>query len=78
MGVEKEFWNSVYDIRHAYKLEEKVKEINLKERYMCELIDVVLPSVCRPELMTPSDWFDLVNATPEQRTKAFLLACLEE
>jgi len=72
MSIEKEFWNSVYDIRHAYKLEEKVKEMGLQGKY-CDELDAIC---CQMEGLK-FDFWNCIHATPEQRTKAFLLATME-
>lgn len=76
MGVEKEFWNSVYNVRHAYELEEKVKESGLIEKYIYEFIDIVGFETIYYDGPIPTDkgMFQIAHATPEQRTKAFLLS----
>jgi len=66
-------WNPAEDIRDAYQLEEKVKEMNLEAKY-CDELDV-LASLKEGNKRA---YWNAVHATPEQRCKAFLLACLGE
>jgi len=67
-----EKWNPAEDIRDALLLEEKVKEMGIQGKY-CDELDAIC---CQMEGLK-LDFWNCIHATPEQRTKAFLLACLE-
>jgi hypothetical protein len=62
-------WNPAEDIRDAYQLEEKVKEMGIQGKY-CDELDTIC---CQMEGLK-FDFWNCIHATPEQRTKAFLLA----
>lgn len=62
-------------IAAAHKAEERIKEIGKADAYTVELFFVVMVADNpRKELRTQ---FDLIHASPEQRTKAALLAVME-
>jgi hypothetical protein len=65
-------WNPAEDIRDAYQLEEKIKEMGIQGKY-CDKLDTIC---CQMEGLK-FDFWNCIHATPEQRCKAFLLAQLE-
>jgi hypothetical protein len=69
-------WNPAGDIRDAMVLEEKVKEMGLIDKYIYGFIDAVGFETVYYDGPMPTNegLFQIAHATPEQRTKAFLLA----
>ena len=68
-------WNPVEDIRDAYQLEEKIKEMGFQAKYADILYDEELGYPIRKNWH--ESMFDRLHATPQQRCKAFLLAMME-
>lgn len=77
-------WNPVEDIRDAYQLEEKIKEMDLTEEYSIKLLELIDEGAelydsaieCNLHIgkTGPDLLFAVAHATPEQKTKAFLIA----
>ena len=60
------------DISAAWEVEEKIKEIRLREKYTQYLKNVVFS-----ELASNHIWY-LIHATADQRCRAALLAVMED
>jgi hypothetical protein len=72
-------WNPAEDIRDAWQLEEKIKEMGLIDKYIYGFIDVVGFETVYYDGPMPTNegLFQITHATPQQRCKAFLLAMME-
>lgn len=66
-------WNPAQNIGQAFELEEKINKLTLGEYYASWLI-VVISIEKKTSLILD---FDIIHATPRQRTKAALLVVLE-
>jgi hypothetical protein len=72
-------WIPAEDIRDAWELEEKIKEMGLIDKYIYGFIDVVGFETVYYDGPMPTNegLFQITHATPQQRCKAFLLAMME-
>jgi hypothetical protein len=78
-------WNPSEDIRDAWELEEKIKkaEMIVRLQYIISLTGIIgFRTISFDDLiatsLTAKGLFSLTHATPEQRTKSFLLATAKE